>query len=242
MRRAARLFEIIQLLRRASAPLTADAIAAELETSRWTIYRDIAELIGQRVPIRGEAGIGYVLDRGFDLPPLMLTTDEIEAVALGSQWVVANSEPDLAKAAYAVLRKIALIVPDDLRSVIEHPAIGTLGYAGERGDATVDIAKLRQWSPEGRKLSIGYVDESGFPSERIIWPFIVGYIATMRTIIAWCELRSDFRVFPTDRLSTVTFLDARYSPGPAALRRRWEKDEVARSSGPESPPSVSQPP
>lgn len=237
MRRAGRLFEIIQILRRASAPLTADAIARELETSRWTIYRDIAELISQRVPIRGEAGIGYVLDRGFDLPPLMLSTDEMEAVALGSQWVVANAEPDLAKAAYAVLRKIALIVPDDLRSVIEDPAIGTLACAGARTDTVVDIAKLRQWSREGRKLSISYVDENGSPSERVIWPFIVGYIATMRTVIAWCELRSDFRVFRTDRLSRVTFLDTPYSPGPGALRRRWEKHKAARSSDPASPPT-----
>lgn len=229
MRRASRLFEIVQILRRAAAPLTADALATELETSRWTIYRDIAELIAQRVPIRGEAGIGYVLDRGFDLPPLMLTTDELEAVTLGSQWVVANAEPDLAKAAYVVLRKIALIVPDDLRSVIEDPAIGTLGYAGERGDAAVDVAKLRQWSREGRKLSIRYVDQSGSSSERIVWPFIVGYIATMRTVIAWCELRSDFRIFRTDRLSAVTFLEARYSPGPAALRRRWEKQKAAQA-------------
>lgn len=223
MRRASRLFEIIQILRRASAPLTADAIATELETSRWTIYRDIAELVGQRIPIRGEAGIGYVLDRGFDLPPLMLTTDEMEAVTLGSQWVVANAEPDLAKAAYAVLRKIALIVPADLRSVIEDPAIGTMSFAGGRGDAAVDVAKLRQWSREGRKLSIRYVDEEGRTSERIIWPFIVGYIATMRTVVAWCELRSGFRVFRTDRLSAITFLDERYSPRPTTLRRRWEQ-------------------
>ena len=90
MRRADRLFEIIQVLRRASAPLTADAIAAELETSKRTIYRDIGALIAQRVPIRGEAGVGYILERGFDLPPLMLTSDEIEAVALGAQWVMAT--------------------------------------------------------------------------------------------------------------------------------------------------------
>lgn len=87
MRRADRLFEIIQVLRRASKPVTAEAIAVELETSRWTIYRDIAALVAQRVPIRSEAGVGYVLERGFDLPPLMLTTDEIEAVTLSNTIV-----------------------------------------------------------------------------------------------------------------------------------------------------------
>ncbi|KAH2824446.1 hypothetical protein KXV85_000788, partial [Aspergillus fumigatus] len=93
MRRADRLFQIIQVLRRSRKPLTADAIAAELETSKRTIYRDIATLIGQRVPIRGEAGMGYILEKGFDLPPLMLTPDEIEAAVLGAQWVAGNADP-----------------------------------------------------------------------------------------------------------------------------------------------------
>jgi predicted DNA-binding transcriptional regulator YafY len=84
MRRADRLFQIIQILRRTRLPVTADAIAVELETSKRSVYRDIATLIGQRVPIRGEAGVGYVLDGGFDLPPLMLTPDEVEAVVLGA--------------------------------------------------------------------------------------------------------------------------------------------------------------
>ena len=97
MRRADRLFQIIQVLRRIRKPLTADAIAAELETSKRTIYRDIATLIGQRVPIRGEAGMGYILEKGFDLPPLMLTPDEIEAAVLGAQWVAGNADPVLAK-------------------------------------------------------------------------------------------------------------------------------------------------
>src|ERR1700687_5752760 len=87
MRRADRLFQIIQILRRVRRPVPADAIAVELETSKRSVYRDIATLIGQRVPIRGEAGIGYVLEGGFDLPPLMLTSDEIEAGGLGAQWV-----------------------------------------------------------------------------------------------------------------------------------------------------------
>src|ERR1700754_4413838 len=101
MRRADRLFQIIQVLRRTRKPLTADAIAAELETSKRTIYRDIATLMGQRVPIRGEAGMGYILEKGFDLPPLMLTPDEIEAAVLGAQWVVANADAVLARAAAA---------------------------------------------------------------------------------------------------------------------------------------------
>src|SRR5882762_4938446 len=107
MRRADRLFQIIQVLRRTRKPLTADAIAAELETSKRTIYRDIATLIGQRVPIRGEAGMGYILEKGFDLPPLMLTPDEIEAAVLGAQWVAGHADPVLARAAEDLMAKIA---------------------------------------------------------------------------------------------------------------------------------------
>src|SRR3989344_9078281 len=116
MRRADRLFQIIQVLRRSSRPVTAEAIAAELETSKRSIYRDIATLIGRRVPIRGEAGVGYVLDGGFDMPPLMLTSDEVEAAVLGAQWVAGRGDPALARAARDLIAKIAATVPERLRA------------------------------------------------------------------------------------------------------------------------------
>src|SRR4051794_23079970 len=115
MRRADRLFQIIQILRRSSRPVTADAIASELETSKRSVYRDIAALVGQRVPVRGEAGIGYVLDSGFDLPPLMLTADELEAAVLGAQWVQGYGDPGLVRAAQDLIAKIAASVPLHLR-------------------------------------------------------------------------------------------------------------------------------
>lgn len=223
MRRADRLFEIIQVLRRASKPLTADEIAEELETSRWTIYRDIAALVAQRVPIRSEAGVGYILERGFDLPPLMLTTDEIEAVTLGAQLVIANAEPDLARAALDVLAKIAAIVPDQLQAIIDNPVTGTLPPAGLRQNGGIDIEKLRLWSRVGRQLSISYVDQTGQSTRRVIWPFMVGYVGVVRVIIAWCELRSDFRIFRADRIAEIEFLETRYPASSGTLRRRWLK-------------------
>src|ERR1700738_266335 len=105
MRRADRLFQIIQILRRPPKPITATALAAELETSKRTVYRDIADLIGQRVPIRGEAGVGYVLEGGYDLPPLMLTAEEVEAAVLGAQWVASRGDPALARAAQDLIAK-----------------------------------------------------------------------------------------------------------------------------------------
>ena len=122
MRRADRLFQIIQVLRRTRKPLTADAIAAELETSKRTVYRDIATLIGQRVPIRGEAGMGYILEKGFDLPPLMLTPDEIEAAVLGAQWVAGHADPALARAAQDLIAKIADTVPGTVGPFVLEPA------------------------------------------------------------------------------------------------------------------------
>ena len=125
MRRADRLFQIIQLLRRQRAPVTGDAIAEELETSKRTIYRDIATLMAQRVPIRGEAGVGYVLDGGFDLPPLMLTTDEVEAAVLGAQWVRAQGDRALARAADDLIAKLAATVPEGLRALVLEPVVAT---------------------------------------------------------------------------------------------------------------------
>lgn len=221
MRRADRLFEIVQLLRRASGPLTADLIAAELETSKRSVYRDIAALTAQRVPIRGEAGIGYVLERGFDMPPLMLTSDEVEAVVLGAQWVLVHADEGLARAAADVLAKIAAIVPDRLRDQIDDPSVIIPPSWSERLDAGVDVARLRAWSLQGRKLHIRYADEGGRETARTVWPFLIGYMDQVRMLIAWCELRGGFRMFRTDRLSAVEFLDERYPERRAALRRRW---------------------
>lgn len=221
MRRGDRLFELIQVLRRAKGPMTASAIAEHLETGRRTVYRDIAALIGQRVPIRGEAGVGYVLDRGFDLPPLMLTSDELEAVVLGAQWVAAHADPELVRAAQSVVGKVSAIVPAPLRSIVDDPAVGTPPARHKRKEVELDVGRLRAWCRQGRKVKFRYVDEAGVASDRTVWPFLLGYVATTRTVMAWCELRKDFRIFRTERLSDVTFLDEFYPEDRVVLRRRW---------------------
>jgi predicted DNA-binding transcriptional regulator YafY len=222
MRRADRLFQILQVLRRARQPVTADQLAAELETSKRTVYRDIADLIGQRVPVRGEAGIGYVLDAGFDMPPLMLTPDEIEAAVLGAQWVARRGDPTLAKAAEDLIAKIAASVPDRLRPYVLEPVSGTPPVWNAVPD-TLDMPMLRTQIRSGRKIAIDYRDEQGRESQRTVWPIAVGYLDTVRLLIAWCEMRSDFRHFRTDRIAIVTFLDERYPERPAALRGKWRQ-------------------
>jgi hypothetical protein len=152
MRRADRLFQIIQVLRRTRNPLTADAIAAELETSKRTIYRDIATLIGQRVPIRGEAGMGYILEKGFDLPPLMLTPDEIEAAVLGAQWVAGHADAVLARAAEDLMSKIADTVPERLRPFVLEPA-SRARPAWQKEADRIDITAATANARSGRSRS-----------------------------------------------------------------------------------------
>lgn len=221
MRRADRLFQIIQIMRRARAPITADAIAEELETSKRTIYRDIATLMGQRVPIRGEAGMGYVLDQGFDLPPLMLTPDEIEAAVLGAQWVAGRGDPALARAAQDLIAKIAVSVPERLRPFVLEPAGRAVPAWRQAEPDRLDMAQVRAAIRTGRKITLDYRDEQDRASQRTIWPVTVGYHETVRLLVAWCELRSDFRNFRTDRVAAAEFLDDRYPERPAVLRARW---------------------
>jgi predicted DNA-binding transcriptional regulator YafY len=222
MRPADRLFQIIQILRRTPKPVTADALAGELGTSKRTIYRDIADLIGQRVPIRGEAGVGYVLQPGLDLPPLMLTPEEIEAAVLGAQWVARHSDAELARAAQDLIAKIGAVVPERLRPfvfepVTEMPPARTLAADG------LDMVRVRMQIHAGRKIRLCYRDEQGRESERIVWPITVGYMETVRHLVAWCELRQDFRSFRTDRVIAAGFLDERYPERPSALRAKWRR-------------------
>ena len=227
MRRADRLFQIIQILRRSRRPITADAIAAELETSKRSVYRDVADLIGQRVPIRGEAGIGYVLDGGFDLPPLMLTQEEIEAAVLGAQFVMRRADPALARAAQDLLAKIGAAVPEKLRPFVFEPATGTPPSRNQHADR-LDMVQVRAAIHGGRKVAIRYADEEGRETQRIIWPIAVGYHEMSRLLIAWCELRRAFRHFRTDRIMAAEFLEERYPERPAGLRAKWRKELECR--------------
>ncbi|MDO8981543.1 MAG: YafY family protein [Afipia sp.] len=220
MRRADRLFQIIQVLRRTRKPLTAESIARELETSKRTIYRDIATLIGQRVPIRGEAGTGYVLEKGFDMPPLMLTPDEIEAAVLGAQWVGGRADPVLAKAAQDLIAKIVETVPERLQPLALEPASRT-PPKWDLPPESIDMTQLRAHIYASKKVLLHYRDEQGRDSKRTVWPIAVGYLETVRMLAAWCELRKDFRSFRIDRMTEALFLDEKYPERRAALRAKW---------------------
>lgn len=222
MRKADRLFQIIQILRRSTRSITAAALAGEIETSRRTVYRDIADLIGQRVPIVGEAGLGYLLDPAYDMPPLMLTPDEIEAVVLGAQWVTGRGDKVLAGAAKDVIAKIAAVIPERLRPYVAEPSVGAKPGISPAPDP-IDLAAMRCAIREGRKLRLHYRSEAGDETERIVWPVILGYSETHRMIVAWCELRQGFRHFRTDRMIDAEVLADRNGLRRGELRRRWDR-------------------
>ena len=222
MRRADRLFQIIQILRRSTRPVTAAALAAELEVSKRTVYRDIADLVGQRVPVEGEAGLGYLLDADYDMPPLMLTSDEIEAVVLGAQLVAKLPDEVLANAARDLIAKVAFATPKHLlpyivdTSVMAKPAL-------DAENVKVDTRSLRSAIRDGLKLRLQYRSQAGEISSRTVWPVILGYDETYCLLIAWCEARQAFRHFRTDRILNATVLTETIDVRKSDLRRRWER-------------------
>jgi predicted DNA-binding transcriptional regulator YafY len=221
MRRADRLFQVIQILRRSSLPVTAAAMAAELEVSTRTVYRDVADLMAQRVPIDGTAGLGYLLASDYDMPPLMLTPDELEAVVLGAQWVSSHSDKALANAARDLVAKIAAAVPERIRAFIIEPTVGAKP-SGERPEERVDAATLRSAIREGRKLRLRYRSAAGDETERTVWPVILGYSETSRLLVGWCELRQGFRHFRTDRIAAAELHGETIGLPAGELRRRWQ--------------------
>ena len=228
MRRADRLFQLIEILRRAKRPVTAAAIAEELETSKRSVYRDISDLMAQRVPIRGEAGIGYVLESGFDMPPLMLTADEIEAAVLGAQWVSRRGDEQLAIAAQSLVAKIAAIVPQHLQPLILDP-ITALPPRRDGYQPEVDLCGLRRHIRSGHKVKLRYRDEQDRATERVIWPVAIAYFDMSRLVAGWCELRSDFRHFRTDRITELTLLEEKFPERPSTLRVLWRKTLTTQS-------------
>jgi predicted DNA-binding transcriptional regulator YafY len=229
MRRTERLLQIIQILRAARAPVTGQSLADEMEISLRTLYRDMAELIAQRVPVTGEAGTGYFLDDGYDVPPLMLTPDELEAAALGAALVTSQADPSLARGARNLLTKISGAIPEELRPIILESgvrAVSSRPKIRERFDGAV----LRQAIREQLKLRLLYKDLKGAVSDRIIWPLFIAYFDEARLIVAWCETRQDYRHFRTDRVQSLEMQVSKYPERRALLLRKWEEQLVEKQS------------
>jgi predicted DNA-binding transcriptional regulator YafY len=229
MRKADRLFDIIQMLRGAKRPVTAAAIAAKLEVTPRTVYRDVAALQASGVPVEGAAGLGYVLRRGYDLPPLMFTADEIEAIVVGTRLVRRTGDPDLLHAAERVLAKVTEVLPEALRGSVE--AAPLFVWDGRRRtQPSIDLASVRRAIHAGRKLHIDYIDEKSVRTSRTIWPVAIAYFVDATLIAAWCELRGDFRHFRADRIESASVLDETYPNERGALMTSWLATQTASSS------------
>jgi predicted DNA-binding transcriptional regulator YafY len=220
MRRADRLLRIIQILRRHRRPVKGQVISEELEVSLRTIYRDIADLITDGVPIRGEAGVGYVLGEGYDLPPLMFNADELEAVMLGLRWVMRKGDADLRRAAMDSVAKVGAVLPAQLKPLLFDSSLIVPPTAWHFEDK-VNVAALRQAIRDQRKVKIDYVAEQGDASSRTIWPIAIAYFEAQRLVIGWCELRQDFRSFRSDRMRSAEVLKDRYQERRKVLLKRY---------------------
>lgn len=219
MSRTERLLDLLQTLRRHRLPVSGQRLAAELGISLRTLYRDIATLQCQGAEIVGEPGVGYVLRPGFMLPPLMFSTEEIEALVLGTRWVADRTDERLGLAARNALAKIGAVLPQEVRDELD--AIPLLvAPSGTPVIDRVDVGLIRQAIRSEHKLQIQYRDDKGSESARVIWPFALGFFDSVRIVMAWCELREDFRHFRTDRIATLT-LGERYPRRRHALLKAW---------------------
>jgi len=206
MRRADRLFRIVQLLRRRRTVVTAAQIANKLEISERTVYRDIRDLIQAGTPIDGEAGVGYRLQPGYDLPPLMFDREEIQALVLGARIVAQFGDPALARASESILGKVAGVLPKELEPLLADTRLFVpKTSSGARASAALAVA--REALVAQRRLHVKYANERREETERTVRPLGLFFWGKTWTLAAWCEMRIGFRNFRLDRINAAVVGD-----------------------------------
>ena len=214
MRRIDRLFEIIQILRSTNRSITADEIAEQLEVSVRTIYRDIQALQSMRTPIDGEAGVGYMMRSGYDLPAINFSADEVEAIIVGLSMVSRTGDKKLLQAGSRVLSKI-----DTARERMQSFQVSDWGVEETH---TIDPEILRNAIRQDRKLKITYRDKKLEQSLRTILPITMIYYIQAIVVVAWCELRKSFRHFRVDRILACEPLQQSFKGKGDKLRKQWQ--------------------
>ena len=201
MRRADRLFQIVQLVR-GRRLTTAAFLARRLDVSERTVYRDVADLLHQGVPIEGEAGVGYRLGKGFELPPLMFTADEARALVASVRMAQVWQDPVMAQASQVALGKILSILPNAARVAAESMVV----FAPPLGldpSVQLNLQTLREAAQAHRRVQVAYSDAAGQLTQRILRPLGCFYWGKVWTLAAWCEIREGFRSFRLDRMARV---------------------------------------
>ena len=211
MRRADRLFQIIQLLRARRLTTAAD-LAQELEISTRTVYRDVQDLLESGVPIEGEAGVGYRLRKGFELPAMTFTVEELQALVLGGRLVEAWADPDLGVAVRAAMTKIESVLPEPLQASMLRTAL--FGPPARMTPQAPDhLRPLRHAISHERWVSFRYTDGEGRQTERTVVPLGLYFWGKQWLLAGYCLLRNDYRSFRADRVREITDTD----PDPARL-------------------------
>ncbi|WP_025897327.1 helix-turn-helix transcriptional regulator [Sneathiella glossodoripedis] len=206
MRRADRLFQIVQILQRKKNAITAQIIAEELEVSVRTIYRDIQDLIKNHVPICGEPGTGYLLQGGYDLPPMMFSDEEIEAIMLGVEWVRANGDTQIQRAAEDVLVKIGAVLPKNRQALLSS-LTHIIHRPDEAKKITVSMPEVRRAIRHHLNADTTYLSLAGELTDRRLSPLIIVFFENIQLLVAWCHLRQDIRNFRMDRFQSFTVSD-----------------------------------
>lgn len=209
MRRADRLFQIVLLLGRRRA-VTARALAEALEVSERTIYRDIADLSRSGVPVAGEAGVGYLMHGGYQIPPLMFDIEELAALALGGRMVQGWADPELGRAAERALLKIEAVLPAARKGQLDRQALRVPSFHVPPA-MRAPLGLLRRAIGESRKVVFDYTRADGAPSRRAVWPLGLFFWGESWTLGAWCEMRAAYRAFRLDRMAGLALLDARFA-------------------------------
>ena len=202
MRRADRLFQIVQQLR-GGRLVTAAQLSERLEVSRRTIYRDVADLIGSGVPIEGEAGVGYVMRAGYDLPPLMFTNDEVAALVAGARLIRAWGGTAMAEAAQEALVKIEAVLPEPARARAAQVQVHAFQAPEMTEELRERIDRIEAMIEARETAEIAYADEAGQATNRAVRPLGLFFWGKVWTLVAWCELRNDFRMFRLDRIASL---------------------------------------
>ena len=223
--RTSRLLNLLQILRQARYPVSGYYLAQELGISIRTLYRDIATLQAEGADIAGEPGVGYVLQKGFFLPPLMFSEDEMIAFMLGMQWVSRFGDKPLAKASMEMIAKVERVVPE---TALEAASAIPYGVGNPAADAIADedLGELRDAIRRERKLSIRYQKLDSEVSERIIWPIAIGYFPNGRILAGWCENSNSFRHFRTDRILVLERMQDRMPKRRSDLIKEWRHEQL----------------
>lgn len=212
MYKAERLFQLVVLLRRART-VTARELATELGVSERTIYRDVQSLILSGVPVEGEAGVGYILRRDFQLPPLMFTNEEAQALLLGARMVQAWGDPALERAALGVLDKVRAVAERPLLESLDSPLMQVPGFHISPV-LREKMGLVREGISQQRKLQFMYTRADGETADRLVRPLGLFFWGSTWSFAAWCELRQAFRNFRVDRMEAVTVTDHNFATEP----------------------------